>query len=730
LVIGLAFALFAVVGRARVLAWVLCYLGALLALEVPPLRQLFERASPRAWVVIALALALPGVAFAYRARERMAEDEDWVGFTTRVEDRLRLERTPAIAPALVTSDRPQTFFIHAPGAARVTLALGDAGLERASEALGGGLFRVDYDPRRDGLPKLRAGALRARIRVDGADHERAMTWSAPFAHPRDFCTSPDGLLAATPSEETDELFVVGVATDVRRIAVGDGPSACAFVDATHVAVTHRFDASLWIVSLADTTAPRIAALSGQLGRIVFDPEASEFVIARLGRAPALLQVTWPELSERASLPLSAAADQLLPGAHPGQLIAATRTDASVLLFSRRAEAFELSRELHLSRPLVTLARSRDGAHLFGATTDFRPERSPQLGNHFVQDQLLVIDATTLQVENRVLSARRTESQTKPGDMDQGGSPSGMVELASGALAVVFAGTDELWRLDLRSGEPNPAPLDEDALYTPQSVAELSDGSLWISSAVAGALGQLAPNTKKPRIVRLAPSDRELLAHDEAALARRIGERGFYESTRSGISCQSCHMHADSDAAAYNLGDHRLVPTLSVRGLLGTSPYLRDGSYPRIEDLDSLAQTLYRGYARVQPGRRVALARFVESLPREQPDGARDLARERLGLQAFVKAGCPRCHSFPAFTNLAQLPMAALFPRAAKRFPPDETLDVPSLLSVGTSPPYLNDGRAATLAAVIDDENPDNLHGDTRALSHAERQDLLAFVSTL
>jgi cytochrome c peroxidase len=215
-----------------------------------------------------------------------------------------------------------------------------------------------------------------------------------------------------------------------------------------------------------------------------------------------------------------------------------------------------------------------------------------------------------------------------------------------------------------------------------------------------------------------------------ALARRLGERCFYESTRSGIACQSCHLHADTDLAAYNLGDHRLIPTLGVRGLLGTAPYLRDGSYPRIGDLDEVAQDLYRGYPRNQAGRRYVLQSYVESLARELSVASGDHVAERRGYDVFLRARCARCHPAPAFTNLGQLPMAALFPRAAELLPKPESLDVPSLLSVSASAPYLHDGRAATLADVLDRENPDNMHGDTRSLSPAERADLLQFLSSL
>jgi hypothetical protein len=237
----------------------------------------------------------------------------------------------------------------------------------------------------------------------------------------------------------------------------------------------------------------------------------------------------------------------------------------------------------------------------------------------------------------------------------------------------------------------------------------------------------------PRIVRLGPDDDALFAHNRDALARRLGERGFYEATRAGMSCQSCHLHADSDERAHNLGDRRLMPTLSTLGLLGTGPYLRDGSYVRLRDLDHVAQTLYRGYLRRAPGRPQTLEAFVAALPRRgastQRD-ARDPNAERRGVHVFVAAGCAGCHGFPAFTGLGQHLAASVFPQHSRQLPSDELFDTPSLLSVGSSAPYLHDGRANALLAVFVDHNHDNRHGDTASLSRAERADLIAFLRSL
>lgn len=697
--------------------------------------QVLPALSPRAWLALGIALALPGLRFGYDTRERALEQAGLVGLRERVRDRFRLEQEPAIAPALLSTAEPQTFFVRAQGASTVHVELDEAVAPLTAERVGEALFRLEYDPRRDGTPRVGDGTLSIEIVADGSAHEREMRVVTPLAHPRWFCRSPSARRAATTSEETDELIVVG-AKPV-EIVVGDAPVDCAFVDEDTIVVSHRFGQGLWEVDLS-VSPPSVKALpaAAPLGRLCFDAQHSQLLVARGEPAPALLQLDWPSLEVAATTTLGAAA-QWLSLVGEDTLVVATQSDASLRMLTRERDQFVQTRELALGRPAVTLASDPMRARVFVTVTDFRPEREPQLGNHFVQDQILVVDAKELRVVQRVLTHRRSERQSKPGDMDQGGSPLGLWPLQDGALAIAFAGTDELWRLHLPRAEPEILHLASDSFFTPHGVVELADGMLWLTSPAAGALAWMAAGERdlgksKLHLISLTPSDRELMASCPDALARRIGERGFYESTRSGISCQSCHMHADSDAAAYNLGDHRLVPTLSVRGLLGTAPYLRDGSYPRIQDLDEVAQELYRGYLRPQPGRRYTLQAYVESLPRSRSWERRDLPAEQRGYSVFVRVGCARCHRPPAFTNLGQVPLASLFPSVAATLNANaqEMLDVPSLLSIASSAPYLHDGRAQSLDSVLDEHNPDNLHGETRGLSAADKRDLLRFLSSL
>ncbi len=731
--LALALVLWSLAGRPSLVALLLAYLAALALLQLPLLRALLHDRSAAQLVLVSLLMAAPGIGFAWRQRAELANQEGLHGLAAHLNDRLRLQRTPSIAPPLVSADRPQSFFVYAPGAQQLQLRLGPSAQRLPGQALGQGVFRVDYDPRRDGPPSPADGIVRAEIESDGLSVQRELRSITPLAHPRWLVRSPSGEHAAAVSEETDELFVLDREGLLRRIRVEDGPSDCVFLDESHVAVSHRYADVLSVVDVSGAGPTTRLALGARQAHLALSPDRSRLAIALAGREPSVVLLDTRALREEERVTLPAAPDWLAFGTDSDTLLVSARQPARVWRLHRaaRVDRYQLEATLRLGRAAVTMARSANGTQLLLAVTDYDPQLRPQLGNHFVQDQVLTVDVASLRVTARLLTARRSGRQSKPGDQDRGGSPMGFYPHTDGSLLIAFAGTDELWRMRPGASDPEVYDLVNFPLHAPHGAVQLADGTLLVSSPSQASFGLFAPGAQTPRIVRVAPNDAQLLTDNRAALERRVGERGFYEATRSGISCQSCHMHGDSDEAAYNLGDRRLIPTLSVRGLLWSSPYLRDGSYAQIADLDDVAQTLYRGYLRSQGARGPAVEAYVEALPRRDPLGQpRDLARERRGLRAFFAARCPTCHVPPAFTNLGQLAMQSLFPDEAAALTKPGLLDTPSLLSVSASAPYLNDGRAHTLEAVLTTYNKRNLHGDSRALSPSERSDLIFFLSSL
>ncbi|MBN8611487.1 MAG: hypothetical protein J0L92_12920 [Deltaproteobacteria bacterium] len=707
------------------IAWALVELA--LRTKLAPRVQSLARDHRAALVLLAI---VPTLVLARRA-DVIAEGEGLFELGPRLEDRLRLASAIQIAPPLVTSDRPQSFFVRAEGARAVRVSFESAEPIEAT-SLGHGVFRVELDPRAAGLTDRAPGTITATLDVDAAHHARTLAFESPLAHPRRPQVSPDGRVCA-PSEETDTLFL-GAPTSLTPHDVGDGPVACAHVSSDVIAVAQRYEPSL---AFFDAAAQPLGLLETGDGAVAMDASTDLLAIARAGAARelVLVRLSSDETAEGIAIegtPLRAAIDRIplegiaidvaLAG---GDAVVTTRSPARIEVRAiDRAAPRDRSRELVM--PASALAVSPDGAHIVIATTAFDPEARDNLGNHFVEDQLVWLDRETLAPLRVDATARRTDRQDHAGDADRGIGPSALAFDAEGRLFVAFTGSSELAVFD------DHAPtrwLDlSDRMFGPSGVAIVGQRVI-VTSAIDG--GALVIDARTLAILEgqaLAPSNDTLLREHPEQLRIRLGERSFWEATRAGASCASCHPGGSSDGEAHNIGGRVLAPTLDVRGLAGTAPYLRDGSYPHLGDLHDVAMLEYRGYRAPIGDRRAMLDAYLSAQPLPSSHAPRDVVREQSGLDAFFRAGCDRCHAPPAFTTLARYPLHTVFPDHPGE--PALSLDVPALRNLREQAPYLFDGRAGTLGDVIDRENEANRHGDTRGLTDAQRADLVFFLETL
>ena len=669
----------------------------------------WRNAKPRRWLPVLCLASAPAIAMLWSAHETTLTNEALLGGSHRFGDRIRLVQTPSIAPAVVSTASPQAMFIYAPGAHRVA-----AGIEslRSATGLGHGLFRFDYLPRVDG-PSHQTPVddeLEIQLSVDGEKFSRTLLAPTPLPHPRWLRVSPNRHSAATTSEETDQVLVVQEGR-LLRFDTGDAPTDCAFVSNHRLIISHRYD-GIWELDLRTGSsrqvqpfaATRLAANGGRYAAALIEP--------------AVLYVDANGTPKHH--PLDAPADWITL-TKTGAVVVSTRASASLVRLALDSTV-PTRIEQFLGRPALAMTLSADERKLLVATTGFG---QLHLSNHFVEDQILIIDATTLNVLARTRTARRTHRQGTAGAVDIGLSPNSIDDYRS--VTVAFAGSSDVWLDALR--EPTVVHLEDTPLDTPFSAVELADRSVVVSSAASGSLGVLR-NGELSTVFPLGPGADELRRSAPNAWRRRIGEQMFYEATRSGISCQSCHTHGDTDFVARNIGGNRLTPTASVRGIAGTAPYLRDASYPRLRDLNHLSATLLRGFRRRRGGRGVRIEAFVNGLTRDYR-AAEDLASQRRGWRAFIKAQCPMCHTPPAFTNLSQHTQGMLFGADGQdALAADEVLDTPSLLSVALKPLLLADGRATSLREVVTDFNPHNRHGNTQALDDEELTDLIAFLESL
>jgi hypothetical protein len=62
-----------------------------------------------------------------------------------------------------------------------------------------------------------------------------------------------------------------------------------------------------------------------------------------------------------------------------------------------------------------------------------------------------------------------------------------------------------------------------------------------------------------------------------------------------------------------------------------------------------------------------------------------------------------------------------------KYDEDREYDTPTLVEVWRTPPYLSDGRAATIMDVLTKFNPGDRHGKTSGLTEQELRDLEEYV---
>ena len=122
-----------------------------------------------------------------------------------------------------------------------------------------------------------------------------------------------------------------------------------------------------------------------------------------------------------------------------------------------------------------------------------------------------------------------------------------------------------------------------------------------------------------------------------------------------------------------------------------------------------------------------LLAYVKSLrPEPNPNLLQFAPAAKRGKVIFEgKGNCSRCHPKPWFTDNKTYDVGT-----ASKGDPDGKYDTPSLIEAYRTAPYLHDGRAATIKDALTKFDPKGLHGNLKALTPKEIEDLIAYVLSL
>ena len=227
---------------------------------------------------------------------------------------------------------------------------------------------------------------------------------------------------------------------------------------------------------------------------------------------------------------------------------------------------------------------------------------------------------------------------------------------------------------------------------------------------------------------------------------------------SWVSCASCHADGGSDGVTWMFPDGpRQTPPLW--NATQTLPWHWSAALDEAQDVENTIQEIQHGIGLAagadppqlgQPnaGRSAdldALAAFMAvGIRTPRLPKPTDSTMVAAGRQMFISAGCAACHVGDAWT-VSRLPGMAGQLDADGNGMIDSVLrdagthnvrdlrgasgfDVPSLLNVGLTAPYLHDGSLPTIQAVIESGHP---HAGTQPPLNAEElRQLVAFVSAI
>lgn len=207
-----------------------------------------------------------------------------------------------------------------------------------------------------------------------------------------------------------------------------------------------------------------------------------------------------------------------------------------------------------------------------------------------------------------------------------------------------------------------------------------------------------------------------------------GRRLFFSATSSsmaadgaGISCSTCHADGRNDGLTWTFEDG-VRQTPSLAGAVSvTAPFTWTDEVPTVGDEAQITSSGRMGGNGLTYAEAAQVSAYIESIRAvDLPGkGSTDPAVLR-GKALFERedVGCATCHTGARFTDNGHYAMYGL-----------SAVNTPSLVGVAFTAPYLHDGSAATLEAVLEGSRSGEM-GDTSMLSDAEMSDLAAYLKSL
>ncbi len=213
------------------------------------------------------------------------------------------------------------------------------------------------------------------------------------------------------------------------------------------------------------------------------------------------------------------------------------------------------------------------------------------------------------------------------------------------------------------------------------------------------------------------------------------------------SCYTCHPDAHEDGLVYNMASkdmgRNMTNTQSLRNIGDTPPYKWNGKNQSIYKQDGMrfSTVLTRTEAFSYKELDALTAYVMSGIPNPpnlqyNPDGELTDSQRR-GKEIFERTHdfkgieipafnrCVTCHPAPYYTNKKMVDVGTLAASDDSIF-----FDTPHLNNIVYSPPYLHDGRAATLEEIWTIYGKTEEHGAVNDLTKTNLNDLVEYLKSL
>jgi hypothetical protein len=312
--------------------------------------------------------------------------------------------------------------------------------------------------------------------------------------------------------------------------------------------------------------------------------------------------------------------------------------------------------------------------------------------------------------------------------DHGAADPYGVSVQGDSAFVTLGGVHELVTVALGEGTPAVARRVM-AGANPRAVAMRPGGELWVANYLGNSLSiWKEEDTAAGRTLALEPPVRSNpRLHGQYLFASAHLTRGRR------FTCNTCHPDGNTEGQAWKFAHvHDSIERRNSRnlrgGLLLSGPYGWSGRAADFEEFVSDEVQHLLGGPKLPHGEIHGFWDLVNDFdlppnPYRNPNGSFTPAAVRGQILFNGAAGCAACHAGGLYGGTGKKEWIGTMARGVK-------MDVPHLVGVYDSAPYLHDARAATLEEIFTRYDPGHQHGRAHLLTPAQRKDLIEFVREL